>query len=97
MKALDRHQLNLSMFSKLLSNRTLLSVSGELHIALAIAWVVEGLVGPFWSRSQLCNPLSVLESSFGDKRCSAEALSPLLFCNLDCIHMCMHCRKFLLY
>lgn len=98
MKAVGRHQLNFSMFSKLLSKRILLSVSGELPIALAVAWVVWGvLMGSFLSRTQLCNSLSVLETSFGDKRCSAGALSPLLFGDLDCLHMCVHCRKLLLY
>lgn len=84
-KALGRHQLGFSMFSRLYRCCLQLQVLCPLFVESSLQlWQELGLLGgsheTFLANDSIrCNPLSVLETSFGDKRlCPPRPLTPFL-------------------
>jgi hypothetical protein len=82
-EARGRHQLDFvvsELCGYCLQQWGLLSVGGEQPIVLATAWIVWGFSwDPAANNSIKCNPFSVLEASFGDKRWPIATLSPPFF------------------
>lgn len=66
---------------------------GEQPIVLAAAQIVWSSHGnPLPNHSIRCNPILVVQASFGDKRWPLQALSPLLFGNN--FHICVYLGSF---